>query len=424
MHKLGSNADERFEKFMRIALFTETYLPYINGVVTHVKSLKDGLEKAGHQVLVVSADSHARHHYIRDNVLWCPAKEFKRFYDYGLAFPVSMKRLRLIKKFAPDIIHIHNEFGIGLSGISIAKILKVPLVYTLHTMYDDYLYYIAPKPLIPMAKRISHRYFRYLGKRAAAITGPSQKVQEFLHECGVAKPVNVVPNPVELDKFSLDKTDPEKIAKLKASYQIAPEDLIVCFCGRLGKEKSVDVLLDYFSKVVDRKDHIKLMIIGDGPSREDLEQQAARLKIDDVVIFTGKIPHDDLVNVYACCHLYVTTSLSDTNSISMLEAMATGLPVLHRYDKLNEGQVRSGVNGYIFYGAEDMYQYMLDYQKKSEDEKKILKHSVIESVKKSGQETLAKYLLEVYNHLDQENHKKNKKGPAVYEINCFKNSDS
>lgn len=402
---------------MNIALFTETYLPYINGVVTHVKSLKDGLERAGHNVLVVSADINTHRHYIKDGVLWCPAKEFKRFYDYGLASPVSIKRLRMIKNFHPDIIHIHNEFGIGLSGISIAKILKVPIVYTLHTMYDDYLYYIAPKPLIPVARKISHRYLRFLSKKASAITGPSRKVQEFLSECGVAKEVNVVPNPVELDKFQEDKVDPQKVAQLKAKYHIQDDEEIVCFCGRLGKEKSVDVLLNYFAQTVDRKDKIRLMIIGDGPSRPELMEQAKSLGIDDLVIFTGKVMHDELVHVYACCQLYVTTSLSDTNSISMLEAMATGLPVLHRYDQLNEGQVRSGINGYIFNTAEEMYGYMKSYRDKSPEEKLALKQSVIDSVKKSGQENLANYLLEVYRHLEEENNQKKRKRPSIFELN-------
>jgi 1,2-diacylglycerol 3-alpha-glucosyltransferase len=401
---------------MNIALFTETYLPYINGVVTHVKSLKDGLERAGHNVLVVSADINTHRHYIKDGVLWCPAKEFKRFYDYGLASPISIKRLRMIKNFKPDIIHIHNEFGVGLSGVSIAKILKVPIVYTLHTMYDDYLYYIAPKPLIPVAKKISHRYLRFLSKKASAITGPSKKVQEFLSDCGVAKEVNVVPNPVELDKFQEDKVDPQKVAQLKEKYHIKDDEEIVCFCGRLGKEKSVDVLLNYFAQTVDRNDKIRLMIIGDGPSRPELIEQAKTLGIDDLVIFTGKVMHDELVHVYACCQLYVTTSLSDTNSISMLEAMATGLPVLHRYDQLNEGQVRSGINGYIFNTAEEMYGYMKSYRDKSPEEKLTLKHSVIDSVKKSGQENLANYLLEVYRHTEEENNRKKRRRLSIFEL--------
>ena len=125
--------------YMRIALFTETYLPYISGVVTHIKLLKEGLEKLGHQVLVVTADAQARHHYVKDGVLYCPAKTIKRIYNSGLAAPYSHRRVKLIRDFHPDIIHIHTEFGVGLSALHIAKALRVPVVYTLHTMYDEYI---------------------------------------------------------------------------------------------------------------------------------------------------------------------------------------------------------------------------------------------------------------------------------------------
>ena len=130
---------------MRIALFTETYLPSINGVVTHVKTLKEGLEALGHTVLVVTADSRVNNHVIADDVMYCPAVKLKKIYNYDIAPPISKERLDKIKSFAPDIIHIHNEFGVGISGVLIARTLKVPLVYTLHTMYDDYVYYVAKK---------------------------------------------------------------------------------------------------------------------------------------------------------------------------------------------------------------------------------------------------------------------------------------
>ena len=235
---------------MRIALFTETYLPYINGVVTHVKILKEGLEKLGHQVLVVTADPDTKTYYIKDNVLHCPGKSFKRFYDYGLASPASTKRVKYLEKFNPDVIHIHNEFGIGLSGIAIAKKLKKPLVYTLHTMYDDYLYYIAPRPLLPVAKRGIRGYARFLAHHAAALTGPSQKVQEFFDDAGVERNISVVPNPVELDIFLPENIDETKKAEFRTRYNISEDDMLLCFCGRLGREKSVDVLLDYWAKTV------------------------------------------------------------------------------------------------------------------------------------------------------------------------------
>ena len=385
---------------MKVALFTETYLPYINGVVTHVKILKEGLEKLGHKVLVVTADPNTRRYYVRDGVLHCPAKSFKRFYDYGLASPVSTRRLMYIKQFDPDIIHIHNEFGIGFSGAMIAKILHKPLVYTLHTMYDEYLYYVAPRPMLPFVKRVSHHYAKFLANNAAALTGPSKKVQQFFDDCGVKRDVSVVPNPVELDIFLPENIDEDKKAKFREKYNISEDDTLLCFCGRLGREKSVDVLLDYWAKTIKPEDHCKLMIIGDGPSREELEQQAHELGIDNMVTFTGKVMHDELPPYYACCDLYVTASLSDTNSISMLEAMATGLPVLQRFDKLNEGQVRDGVNGYIFYDEKDMYREILNYKNKTTEEKEALRFAVSDSVKQAGAEDLANYLLTIYRGIE------------------------
>ncbi|MEG2429226.1 MAG: glycosyltransferase, partial [Oscillospiraceae bacterium] len=147
---------------MKIALFTETYLPYINGVVTHVKALRDGLVKLGHDVLVVTANDKTMHHFVENGVLNCPGKSFKKLYNYGLAAPLSIKRLNILRDFDPDIIHIHNEFGVGLSGTLIAKRLEIPLIYTLHTMYDEYLYYIAPKKLVPALKKVSHKYVKFL----------------------------------------------------------------------------------------------------------------------------------------------------------------------------------------------------------------------------------------------------------------------
>lgn len=381
---------------MKIALFTETYLPYINGVVTHVKALKDGLEKIGHTVLVVTANPDTHHHYIEDGVLHCPAKVFKKLYNYGLAWPVSHKRLRLLREFNPDIIHIHNEFGVGLSGTLIADRLQVPMVYTLHTMYDEYLYYIAPKKLVPALKKVSHRYAKYLAEHASALTGPSQKVQEFFDTCGVQRSISVVPNPVELDIFNPLNLNQEACQTIRARYHVADDEILISFCGRLGREKSVDTLLEFWAKNIKKEEKFRLMILGEGPCLEELKQQAKLLGIDDMVIFAGRIEHYDLPSYYGACQLYITASLSDTNSISMKEAMATGLPVLHIYDPLNAGQVVDGINGYIYKDADDMYRILAEYKNKTEEDKQALKNSAINSMKVYGCEALAEYLEKVY----------------------------
>ena len=398
---------------MRIAIFTETYLPQINGVVTHIKILKEGLEALGHTVLIVTADSKAHTHYLKDNVLHCPAHNLKRIYNLDLASPVSRTRLKYLREFRPDIIHVHNEFSIGLSGMAIAKILKVPLVYTLHTMYDDYIYYIAPKPLIPLTKKLSHRYFRMFPQNAAVVTGPSKKCQEYTYEIGSDKKVEVIPNPVELDAFAPQTSTPQQRAQIREQYHIPQDATVACFVGRLGREKSVDVLLRFWAQEMKPQDNMRLLIIGDGPEKEPLEQLAQQLGITDTVIFTGKVLHPDLPPYIHTCDIYVTASLSDTNSISMLEGMAGGLPVLQLYDELNSDQVTDGVNGYMFRDAAEMGQRLRQIRDMEPEELQKLKTSVIQSVKNSGAQTLANYIQTIYYNIYQ---KQPPKKPPLFHL--------
>ena len=398
---------------MRIAIFTETYLPQINGVVTHIKILKEGLEALGHTVLIVTADSKAHTHYLKDNVLHCPAHNLKRIYNLDLASPVSRTRLKYLREFRPDIIHVHNEFSIGLSGMAIAKILKVPLVYTLHTMYDDYIYYIAPKPLIPLTKKLSHRYFRMFPQNAAVVTGPSKKCQEYTYEIGSDKKVEVIPNPVELDAFAPQTSTPQQRAQIREQYHIPQDATVACFVGRLGREKSVDLLLRFWAQEMKPQDNMRLLIIGDGPEKEPLEQLAQQLGITDTVVFTGKVLHPDLPPYVHTCDIYVTASLSDTNSISMLEGMAGGLPVLQLYDELNADQVTDGVNGYMFRDAAEMGQRLRQIRDMEPEELQKLKTSVIQSVKNSGAQTLANYIQTIYYNIYQ---KQPPKKPPLFHL--------
>lgn len=381
---------------MRVALFTETYLPHINGVVTHVKILKEGLEQLGHQVLVVTADSNTHRHYISKGVLHCPALSSKKFYGYSLAKPISTTRLRYVQDFAPDIIHIHNEFGIGFSGMVCAKILKVPLVYTLHTMYDDYIYYVAPKLLVNTTKEISHKYMKFFAIQANAVTGPSKKCEEYFRLTGVDKDINVIPNAVEMDTFAPRNFDEQTKAELRLKHGIKPDAMVACFVGRLGREKSVDVLLDYWAHAVKPEDDITLLVIGDGPVKEELEEQAKRLGITGMVTFAGKVPHEELPPYYAICDVYVTASLSDTNSISMLEGMCSGLPVLQRTDPLNADQVREGDNGYVFDNAVQMAEKLMRIRVMGKEELGRFKQAVTASIRNSGAKTLAQNTLNVY----------------------------
>ena len=381
---------------MRIAIFSETYLPDINGVATHVKILADGLKKLGHTVLIVTADANIRRNSIHAGVLRCPAITAKKLYNYSLSSPVSWSRLNIIKKFKPDIIHIHNEFGIGLSGAFIAKILKIPYVYTLHTVYDDYIHYIAKKPLAPLVKDASHLYLKQLGKRATAITGPSQKVDTFFKSCGIDKNITIISNSAEIEIFKPSMIDFEKSNEFRVKNNIADDDFVGCFCGRLGKEKGIDTLLKFWGMKITSNMKLKLVIFGGGPEQEFLENLANNLGISDMVIFTGKIPHEELPHYYYACNFYITASLTEMHSISMIEAMASGLPVLYIRDKSNESQITEGINGYIFSDAQEMFEKISVMKNMKKEEFYKFQDGVRQSIEKSSDENIASVLLEIY----------------------------
>ncbi|MCL2703816.1 MAG: glycosyltransferase [Defluviitaleaceae bacterium] len=382
---------------MKIALFTETYLPVVNGVVTHVKILKEGLESLGHNVIIVTADSRFKRHKVIGNVIYCPAIiKVKKIYNYGLASPFSPKRLQILKKINPDIIHIHNEFGIGISGILIAHLLKIPVVYTLHTMYDDYIYYIANKRFCKIISRFSHSYLRKFTRFANAITGPSPKVEEYIKKCGIHKNVNIIANSVELDLFSRENADTRQVRDLRSGFGFFDDDFIFAFCGRIGKEKNISQLIEFINKTVKPKDKIKLLIIGSGPYIEQHQSEVKDFNLEDIIKFAGRIEHDALPPYYAACDAYITASISDTCSISMLEAMAMNLPVLHIRDDLNHGQVIDGVNGYIFNDAEEMYVYMNKLKDMPKEQLKEFGKAVRASIINSGGESIAGSVLQIY----------------------------
>lgn len=382
---------------MRIAIFTETYLPDANGVATHVKTLKDGLEALGHDVLIVTADASCRRHVIRSGILHCPAVTSKRLYNYSLAAPFSLKRMKIIKRWQPDIIHIQNEFGTGLSGVMAAGLLGIPLVYTMHTMYDSYIYYVAPRPFISAATRASHRYFRHIANRCTALTGASEKIERYIRECGIKQPVRIIPNAVELDIFGEGLCDMEKAAEIRRRYGLKRTS--ACFCGRLGEEKNLDTLLAFWAEASKQLNDISLLIIGDGPHREHLAALTQKLSISDSVRFTGKIPHNELPEYYAACSLYVTASLTENYSISMLEALASGLPVVHMLDELNECQLINGMNGFPFTSEQEFVTILSSLSSMSDEERKRLSDNIRLSVKNSGAKELAEYIVDVYSSI-------------------------
>lgn len=381
---------------MRVALLSETYFPHINGVTTHIKTLKDGLTALGHEVLVVTCSPDAKEHYIKDGVLYCPAIRLKNIYGFGVSNPYSKTRLKMLKEFNPDIIHVHNEFSMGLFGIYAAKKLNKTLVYTLHTSYDDYIYYVMPKVLARVGNKILDKYLGMYANKSKAIVGPSEKCFEYIKKASHKKKVRILPNSVEMSLFDPSKVDLNKVKEIKENLNIPEDTFIACFVGRVAHEKSIDVTLDYLAKTLQKDDNIYFVVIGDGPALEEFENIAKDRGIEDRVRFTGRVEHEDLPAYYMMSKIYLTSSLSEMNSISMLEAMAMGLPVLQRVDEVNKDQIEVGKNGYLFNNEKEMYKYLKLLSNLSDEEYKKVKFEVEETVSQKDELEIARKEIKVY----------------------------
>lgn len=382
---------------MRIAIFAETYYPFISGVVTHIETLKLGLEAQGHQVLIVTMSPKAEHHYIKDGVLYCPALPLKRIYGYGVANPLNLQRLRIIAEFNPDIIHIHTEFTMGIFGLWAARQLKKPVVYTLHTMYDDYMCYISKRENIQkLVKPGAHMYFRKMAKKSTEIIGPSLKVVEYLRRCNVDRHINIIPNTVDLSNFLPQNVAPDKIEAVKTALGIRPGDTALCFVGRLGIEKSLDVLIGYFGQQFRGQDTFKLFVIGEGPERKNLEKLIRDEGLERQVFLLGKIDHDLLPPYYHACDAFATASLSEINSISMLEAMASGLYVLQRLDIYNKNQITEGVNGSLYTSAAEFGNLVRETAALDANARLVRRRNVTDSTQKYGRAEFIAAVVNVY----------------------------
>ena len=385
---------------MRVAIFTETYFPFISGVVTHIQTLKEGLEAKGHTVLIVTLDPKTRQHYVKNNVLYCPAHPLKRIYGYGVANPVNRHRLNIIRSFNPDIIHLHTEFSIGIFALYAASQLHRPAVYTLHTMYDDYVFYLFPEKtpdrMKKMARPLARSYIRNVASRATEIIGPSYKVADYLRRCGVERHVNIVPNTVDLTDFLPKNANKTEIAALKKELGIQKGDVAIAFVGRLGKEKSLDVLINYFQKGFKGQKKFHLFIAGDGPDKKLLQEEIDKYGVGDQVKLVGRIDHSRVPHFYHACDLFATASLTEMNSISMLEATASGLYALQRLDIFNRDQIVSGKNGDVFTSAEEFKQLVQEYADLDEKGRRDRQKMVSDYAQRYGPAEFTEEVLKVY----------------------------
>lgn len=336
---------------MRIGLFTDTYLPDINGVVSSTVILRNALQRAGHTVFVVTNHPGGGIE-MEDGVLQLPGLTLKGLYGYKMSSPFQLRADAYIKNMNLDVVHLQTNFGVGIYGQTIAHSLGIPLVNTYHTMYEDYTHYINPKGYQGF-ERISREAIRAASRNMCnhcqAIISPSVKTKEILTEYGVEAPIYVVPTGLDLTAFSGVHEHPDTIAEYRAKVTEDPEARIFLFLGRIAKEKTLEIPIEAFRKCQDPRMH--LAIVGAGPDEDYYRALAAD---HPRIHFLGKSDPSQVPFWYAAADAFVSASLSETQGMTYLEAMATGRMVFGRRDEVLDDLLQEGITGYYFDTAEEL----------------------------------------------------------------------
>ena len=335
---------------MRIAIFTDTYPPYINGVSTSTFNLANCLKAKGHEVLVVAPrPTDGKMEQVGD-VLYIPGLDLKKLYGFRVTNIFSNKPLSIIKKFNPDVIHNQTDFTIGIFARRVAKRLRKPIVYTYHTSYEDYTYYVARGIMDRFAKRIVRNYSRDLADRMTEFITPSEKTKEYMRLVGSDIYVNVIPTGIDFSIFKAEKIDQKKMAKFKEEHNIKPTTKVFLLLGRIAKEKSMDVSLRGFAAYHQKHPEVdvKMLVVGSGPFKEELELIAEDLGISNYVDFIGSVSGLEVPFYYHLADIYTSASITETQGLTFMEAMAAGRIVLARFDSNLTGTIINGKTGFFF----------------------------------------------------------------------------
>ena len=304
---------------MRIGMMADVYKPHVSGVTNYIALNKAYLEQLGHQVYIFTFSAGD---YVdsESNVIRSPSLPLLATgYYFSLRYTKAARRLVQTM----DVVHVHHPFLSGPLALLYCRQRGIPIIFTNHTRYD--LYAQAYLPVMPdiVGNAALQSYLPSFCRACDLVISPSPGMREVLMQFGVDVPIEVVPNGVDLRLFD---NPPDPVSREELGFQ--PGDVVLLFVGRLGPEKNLDFLLRSFAGAVQAYDHLRLVLIGGGPAQEDLEDRVHRTGIQRAVKFLGSIAYDQMPRYMAMADAFVTASVTEVHPLTVIEAMAAGLPVV------------------------------------------------------------------------------------------------
>lgn len=405
---------------MNIGIFSDTYSPQVNGVVSSILTLEKQLREQGHHVYIFTI-SHPLAENDSSNVYRMASVPFVFLKDHRVGIVYSNKAVHRIKKLKLDLILSQTEFSMGIFARMMAKKLNIPIIHTYHTVYEDYMHYISKG--IDFSPQIARKYSKSFCNHVDGVVAPTKKTEKLLKSYGVKTPIRIIPTGIDFTPFNPAQYTVDEVNRLKDVFHIPPHDPVILFVGRVAKEKSIDVLIKAMPLVLQKMPNAKLVIIGDGPSRLALEELAKHLEVRDAVIFTGMQPWHTIGKMYQLGDVFVSASVTETQGLTFAEALASGLPVLAMEDESIAGFIRDGYNGRLFHSVEELALALCDVLC-DEDYRLELSDNALHSVKPLSAETFGLNAEGFYEEVIKnyyENHPSKSKAKLSFPLN-FKKS--
>jgi glycosyltransferase involved in cell wall biosynthesis len=305
---------------MNILMMTNTYTPHVGGVARSVESFTNEYRKRGHRVLVVAPEFEDMPKKETDVIRLRAIQHFNGS-DFSVALPIPGSLSAAIEKFKPDIVHSHHPFLIGATAVRVAYTHQLPLVFTHHTMYEQYTHYVPGDS--PALKRFVIRLSTSYANLCDQVFAPSESVSAVLHKRGVTAPIDVVPTGVDVEQYSSGNG-----VEFRRRLKIPEQALVIGHLGRLAPEKNLEFLAGAVAEFMKAQTQAHFVVVGVGPSQQEMQRIFGQQGVSDRLHFIGILQYLELADALHAMDVFVFASMSETQGMVLTEAMSAGLPVI------------------------------------------------------------------------------------------------
>ncbi|MDD5680257.1 MAG: alpha/beta fold hydrolase [Candidatus Omnitrophica bacterium] len=299
---------------------TNTYFPIVGGIEQSIYSFSEEFKSLGHEVLIVTPAFEGMPAE-EPGVIRIPAFQKVNGTIFSVNFPTSKLLTRYMKDFSPDIVHSHSPFFMGDFALRLSRQHAIPLVFTYHTMFEQYVHFLPIQN--EGTKRFMVKYAAGYANLTDQVISPSESVRDILLKRGVKTSMEVVPTGVDLERFS--KNDGKTFRR---QNQIPPDALVIGHAGRLAPEKNLDFLINCMVEALKKDPKVHALIVGLGPAEKMIKDTFKQAGLEKRLHLTGVLHYQHLVDAYFAMDVFAFASLSETQGMVLVEAMAAGVPVV------------------------------------------------------------------------------------------------